>query len=169
MLKKREIKNIRFSCIRCSKCCKLDVPIVLSDIELWVKKGRYDIVLNVVKKRSSNTLRKYFGLEFYYTFKRKESSGECVFLKDGMCTIYSLRPLVCRLFPFAYSENELSVHPWALKNCNGLGRGKLFSKKEISILRLLAKKIFIELTMLPYYSTFIDEIIEKVKKHERNQ
>jgi len=168
-VRESKVENIGFSCTRCGKCCSLEVPIVLSDIELWVKKERYDIISNVVKKKALELLRKHFNLSFYYTLKRKRGSEECIFLKNNICSIYSLRPLVCRLFPFAYSENELSIHPWASKNCEGLGKGEVFSRRELSILRFLAKKIFIELIMLPYYSTFIDEIIEKARKMVGNQ
>jgi len=168
-VKTDKIGNIRFSCTRCGKCCSLEVPVVLSDIELWVKRGRYDIISNIVKKKASETLRKIFNLSFYYTFKRKSSTKECIFLKDNVCSIYSLRPLVCRLFPFAYSEDELSIHPWALENCEGLGKGEVFSRRELSVLRFLAKKIFIELIMLPYYSTFIDKIVEKARSNVKSQ
>jgi len=139
------------------------VPIVLSDIELWVKLRKYSILTRVVKKEASLILRKYFSIKYYYTFERKPS-GTCVFLENNKCTIYSVRPLTCRLFPFAYSEEDLELHPWALRNCRGIGKGGPFNRREVKILKLLAKKIFIELITLPFYSTFIEEIIVKAKE-----
>ena len=40
--------------------------------------------------------KKYF---LFMTMALKQEKGSCVFLKDKQCTIYSVRPLICRLFP----------------------------------------------------------------------
>ena len=55
-MKTGKIGNIRFSCTRCGKCCSLEVPVVLSDIELWVKRGRYDIISNIAVSYTHLTL-----------------------------------------------------------------------------------------------------------------
>lgn len=35
----------------------------------------------------------------------KNEAGACVFLKDGACSIYELRPEGCRLYPLVYEED----------------------------------------------------------------
>lgn len=30
-------------------------------------------------------------------------NGDCVFLKDGQCSVYHNRPAACRVFPFSFS------------------------------------------------------------------
>lgn len=40
--------------------------------------------------------KKYF---LFLTLALKQRTGGCIFLKNKECTIYSVRPLICRLFP----------------------------------------------------------------------
>ncbi len=39
------------------------------------------------------------------------SDKACVFLKDNACSIYPVRPRVCRIWPFEKNEKELRVSP----------------------------------------------------------
>lgn len=40
--------------------------------------------------------KKYF---LFYSLSLKQKNDACIFLKNKECTIYSVRPLICRLFP----------------------------------------------------------------------
>ena len=62
--------------------------------------------------------------------KSRESDGACVFFRDGEgCSIYSVRPTACRLFPFVVVERsgpsggivlDIGYNP----TCPGMGGGK---------------------------------------------
>lgn len=59
----------------------------------------------------------------------------CVFYKDG-CTIYSVRPKACRLFPFRVDEKSTPEGDIVLSigcnpKCPGIGRGKRAAKRDL--------------------------------------
>ncbi|RLF03137.1 MAG: hypothetical protein DRK00_09140 [Thermoprotei archaeon] len=153
---------VRFRCVRCGRCCReLEVVIVLSDVERWARAGRWSLLAYVVKRRARGWLSS-LGIEYYFALKR--GGRGCPFYSGGLCRIYDVRPNVCRLFPFAYSEDGLAIHPWAKRKCPGLGIGERLSAEEEEELKALARDIVKELVALPYYSTFLDELISDVKK-----
>ncbi len=39
----------------------------------------------------------------------KDPNGVCVFFKDGRCSIYALRPIVCQRFPYFIAPDEKSL------------------------------------------------------------
>ena len=69
--------------------------------------------------------------------KSRESDGACVFFEEGKgCTIYSVRPTACRLFPFVVVEKsgpsggiilEIKYNP----TCPGMGKGKEPDRKRL--------------------------------------
>lgn len=61
---------------------------------------------------------------FPYEVKKRED-GRCVFLKDGECSIYDHRPLVCKCYPFSIEEvrPDLYVFEPNLEECPGIGEG----------------------------------------------
>jgi Fe-S-cluster containining protein len=66
--------------------------------------------------------------------KSKEDTT-CIFYKDG-CSIYSVRPIACRLFPFRVEEETLSNGDILLSiNCNptcpGMGKGQKVDKRKL--------------------------------------
>ena len=65
---------------------------------------------------------------------------DCIFLQDGACPVYSVRPNQCRTWPFWNSNLE---HPdyWnmAASTCPGINRGRLYTFEEIEKLRTQKK------------------------------
>jgi uncharacterized protein len=55
---------------------------------------------------------------FFHTLEwRLEKEGEsCRFYRNGLCSIYSIRPMLCRTYPFYLDRGELM-----LSECRGLG------------------------------------------------
>lgn len=144
-----------FRCLRCGACCKNLAPIVvLSDVETWVKEGAWHIVRAIESTETSGVLRR-LGVKSCFVLRRR--GGACYFYKGGGCSIYDLRPAVCRLFPFAYSETGVAVHPWALSNCPAI---RLYGVPQpADELRELAEKIVRELLGLPFYTSLVEELV----------
>lgn len=80
-----------FECRRCGFCCQLDVKVNEQDIKRIKRTGRRNFT---VKKEGETFLR------------HKDNS--CIFFKDGLCSIYPIRPNVCAQFPF---EKDGSISP----------------------------------------------------------
>ncbi len=59
-------------------------------------------------------------------------NDHCVFLENGQCLIYEVRPVQCRTYPF-WPENLKNKYSWqqTMEECPGIGQGKLFAKEEI--------------------------------------
>lgn len=61
-----------------------------------------------------------------YIALKKMENGDCVFLKDNLCMIHTIRPVVCMSFPFVF-EDAGDHRRWGLSAmkdiCPGLGTG----------------------------------------------
>jgi Fe-S-cluster containining protein len=117
---------MHFSCSRCGLCCK--------DTK---QKTRHILLLEAEAKiLASHTSRDVTDFSFQIADKlpfeyemKKTSEGKCVFLKKSRCTIYQMRPLICRFYPFELKFDkykQLHVFDFTLE-CPGIGQGKDFS------------------------------------------
>ena len=77
---------------------------------------------------------------------KRSNEENCVFYRNGICTIYSCRPLICRCYPFFMGENgieimycnslkEITVHENAVKISKALKRYEI--KKLQSYIRII--------------------------------
>jgi Fe-S-cluster containining protein len=86
---------------------------------------------------------KQIGGKTPYCYEMKKSrEGKCFFLKDNQCSIYSLRPLICRFYPFELKfEQDKNQHVFSFTfECPKIGKGKLMARKDFGELYLLAKE-----------------------------
>ena len=119
-------KHVSFECERCALCC--------GDTE---KKSRSILLLKGEADRISekNLLglnefaEKIEGLEPYTYRMRKTEDRKCVFLKDNSCSIYQIRPLICRFYPFQLKNpgNDRYVIEYT-DECPGIGKGPKLKK-----------------------------------------
>ena len=69
-----------------------------------------------------------------YIALKKMDTGDCIFLKDDLCMIHPVRPVVCRSFPFTFNDSD-GEWSWGLSAkreiCPGLGTGPLVPENEI--------------------------------------
>jgi Fe-S-cluster containining protein len=150
---------MEFTCVRCGRCCRNLVPIVvLSDVERWLEVGAARVLENVVRVKAKGFVRR-FGVEYCFALRRR--GGACVFYEGGLCSIYDIRPSVCRLFPFAPSSSGLAVHPWAERNCLGVRLSAKLPPREAEELEALAERVTRELLLLPQYSALVEEVLER--------
>ncbi|MFO8019715.1 MAG: hypothetical protein R6U96_13900 [Promethearchaeia archaeon] len=59
----------------------------------------------------------------------KPLSGECPFLKDNLCSIQQIKPIVCELFPYD-EEGNLDVGEFRLSLCKGLRKKQKLDKNK---------------------------------------
>ena len=120
--------GLHFECTNCGNCCSHpDGYVDVSEAELT----RIAAFLGIAE---TQFLEQYADLnEQGDGFQLKsEAGGGCIFLKDERCSVYPVRPLQCRTFPF-WPENIKSPYRWKLtaRDCPGIGEGKLYTPEEI--------------------------------------
>jgi Fe-S-cluster containining protein len=126
--------GLRFSCTQCGNCCSGDPGYVWATREEIAKiaafLGRPDGWLDPAHLRR-------VGLRYSLTEK---PDGDCIFLsREGgksACTIYPVRPLQCRTWPF-WPENLESAGAWQKtgKKCPGLNHGSHYTFVQIETIR----------------------------------
>lgn len=80
------------------------------------------------------------GPEPYIRVIRKKDES-CWFLRNRRCSIYSVRPLTCRFYPFSLnSEGNVAVFKVTDEPCPGLGLGSPLKKPFFNQLLSLASK-----------------------------
>ena len=121
--------------MRCTQCCGNTKTRIRSILLLNTEADRIFI----------RTLRdldifaeKIEGFEPYIYQMKKTEDGKCVFLKDNSCSIYQIRPLICRFYPFQLKNLRNNRYAFTYTDeCSGIGKGpqlkrnffeRLFSK-----------------------------------------
>ncbi len=125
----REIAG--FNCERCGECCQAaygdnTVAVFPFEVEKIQELTRLEW-LEIVSPGPVQYVDT-FGTPhcFEWTLKR-DSNGDCRFFKNGRCTIYPQRPLLCRTYPFHLTwEGAVEV-----SECQGArNRGKVKRARE---------------------------------------
>ncbi|GHV84977.1 zinc/iron-chelating domain-containing protein [Spirochaetia bacterium] len=124
--------GLRFSCTRCSDCCRHEAGFVfLSQADLrLLAEGLQKEYTEIMESycRWVPTLVPALGGSEQLSLKEK-SNFDCIFWQDG-CTVYQSRPLQCRTFPF-WESVLCSPHIWEGLSCPGTGHGQLHSREYI--------------------------------------
>jgi Fe-S-cluster containining protein len=160
---KTAFKVIRFECQRCGSCCHHKRPQEFGPLvplerlkEFWEKSNliylNKEDIENIGKRTQHDpgdfvdTLLDYDGKcvkvdDLGYkvildlpVLKSKEDTT-CIFYDKG-CTIYSVRPKACRLFPFRVEEETSPQGDIILRinhnpTCPGIGKGKNVDRKAL--------------------------------------
>ncbi len=160
----------QFECTKCGACCREDSMLItvtghdiaristalglspeetMRALDFYVVDKLKKIPVGLLGIPSPNTER---GPTFIAL--KKMENGDCIFLKDDRCMIHTLRPIVCRSFPFVFKVNE-GERRWGLSAvkhiCPGLGVGSKVSHKEMENLSMLV------LESIQIYREFTDE------------
>jgi len=103
MVKLEYPKNLRFSCNRCGICCgdtsEKTRHVLLLDVEA-------ERLAQLIGKRVCEFAERVEGKAPYVYEMKKNLEGKCVFYADTQCSVYTLRPLVCRFYPFELAPSE---------------------------------------------------------------
>ena len=130
--------GLNFTCSQCGNCCTGPPGYVfISAVEI----GR---LAEHLKTTPEEVVEKYCRrMGARYSLKEKRGSGgwDCIFLEEvrgkRICTIYPVRPLQCRTWPF-WDGNLASRKAWdsAAQRCPGMNSGnRHFSRDQIEALR----------------------------------
>jgi Fe-S-cluster containining protein len=67
---------------------------------------------------------------YVYEMKKTRGESKCIFLEGTDCSIYAVRPLVCRFYPFELATLKNGKPCFSgTKECPGIGRGKRLERK----------------------------------------
>lgn len=122
-------EGLCFECQKdCSKCCGGSPGYVwltkenITNISAHLKITESEFIANYTKKVGDDL--SLVDLE--------EDNWNCIMLKNGKCSIYEVRPLQCRTYPFWY-QNLDSKKTWVEEKeaCPGIGKGKRYTFEEI--------------------------------------
>jgi Fe-S-cluster containining protein len=122
--------GLRFSCTRCSDCCRHEPGFV------FLSKKDLSALAEKLRMERSDFIETWCrwipaGNREHLSLKEKPNF-DCVFWDSG-CSVYRSRPLQCRAFP-VWPSILSSIHTWeaAAADCPGVGRGKLHSRERIA-------------------------------------
>lgn len=120
--------GLRFECTRCGNCCTGAPGYV------WVTPEEVEAIADYRHEPVEETTGLYTRLEDRRRTLREKGNGDCVFWdKRAGCTVYPVRPVQCRTWPF-WASNVESSEAWqgAAAGCPGCGRGELIPVEEIT-------------------------------------
>ena len=143
-------EGLRFTCQQCGNCCTGGPGFV------WISREEIIRLAEYLKLTPQQTVERYCRkIDGKFSLREhRNARGEydCIFLKeqpvprvDGdervthtkrICTVYPVRPLQCRTWPF-WSENLKSRQMWEQsgRRCPGMNVGRNYSQKQIEALR----------------------------------
>jgi Fe-S-cluster containining protein len=135
--------GLSFTCTQCGNCCTGAPGFVwISDVELKRLAAHLKISTHDVVELYGRRVGTRISLQ-----ERRNERGQhdCVFLKElptksggvrRVCTIYPVRPLQCRTWPF-WDGNLASKRNWksAAKGCPGMNKGRSYTLEQIESLR----------------------------------
>lgn len=120
--------GLQFTCTMCGKCCTGEPGYVwVTDAELAALAaflGEPEDQVRAVHTRRARGRRTL----------REKANGDCVFYdRRKGCTVYPVRPIQCRTWPF-WESNVESPEAWerTTQICPGSGEGELIPVEEIS-------------------------------------
>lgn len=126
------IGGLHFECRKCGRCCSgpQEGVIWISRPEIQMLAGKLGLSVSQLRK---NHLKR---IGFRCSIKEDPRSKDCIFLTDKGCTIYDVRPMQCRAWPF-WPANLQSPDDWnaAATKCPGINKGRLYSFDEIQTIK----------------------------------
>ena len=140
------VKTDCHGCVGCSDCCHgMGESIVLDPMDVFHLNKATGKDFSTLVNEGYLALNVVDGL-ILPNLNMNNSTGGCAFLnKEGRCSVHSLRPGICRLFPLGrYYEAEGFKYFIQIHECSCSNRSKMKVKKwlEIPDIRSYEKYIF---------------------------
>ncbi|MGQ9721477.1 MAG: YkgJ family cysteine cluster protein [Candidatus Jordarchaeum sp.] len=133
---KKYIKSTNFECQQCGECCSIyTICVTHKDVFRIVKTYRLDpydfldcMIPDKSVEKSFKDVPRFLGEEgekWVLCLKNNKKNDGCYFNNSGPCSIYPVRPFICRSFPFLWEHNNLgykfTLNKEARNFCMGLG------------------------------------------------
>ncbi len=136
-----KIKAIGFKCKKCARCCREEygdntVSIFPSEIRCISLKTGLSRDEFAIPTPSHDRDAKGNIHTFEWVLRK---NGNCIFLQDGLCTIYENRPYICKTYPFYLLDGKLMV-----SECEGLG-GEMSGEESRRLAALLKERYITEI------------------------
>jgi len=95
-----------FTCKKCGICCKKQKVVLLTLYDIFRLSEKLGLRPNEFFRRYCIKSRKFNeeGLKRLYL----RAEGGCPFLRDGLCSVHDVKPVVCARAPFYYVEASLA-------------------------------------------------------------
>ena len=118
--------TVRFRCIKCGICCG-DTKEKTRHI-LLLRTEAEQIATATLQPISKFTVKIKKKAPYSYEMKKRED-GKCIFLERNCCTIYAVRPLICRFYPFELQSAPGGKYTFLYTaECLGINTGSTLSK-----------------------------------------
>ncbi|MCW4009684.1 MAG: YkgJ family cysteine cluster protein [Candidatus Bathyarchaeota archaeon] len=113
-----------FDCVQCGLCCG-DTELKMRRI-LLLKSDAEQIATQTKRQIGDFATETPDKAPYVYEMLKNPHDGKCVFLNSsGKCTIYEVRPLICRFYPFELSTNEQGEYVFKVTDeCPGVAHLK---------------------------------------------
>ncbi|MBN1389892.1 MAG: YkgJ family cysteine cluster protein [Candidatus Thermoplasmatota archaeon] len=86
--------------MKCTKCCQeREIVLTHDDVHKLLTMGHYEQTFARPSKWGHNLKELVF------------IQGKCIFLKDGICSVYKNRPAACRAFPMTLGDRGPVIDP----------------------------------------------------------
>ena len=116
-------KDLRFTCSKCGLCCG-DTEKKIRHI-LLLKSEAEEIALQINQPVENFTTKNSDKAPYVYEIKKTPEQRKCVFFYAGRCSIYKIRPLVCRFYPFELCVDKQGACVFkATSECPGISKVK---------------------------------------------
>ena len=117
---------VHFQCLKCGICCG-DTKEKSRHILLLAKEAEQ--ISETTSQPTPNFAVKIRDREPYSYEMKKTENGKCVFLKNDRCTIYEVRPLICRFYPFELQGSHGENYQFLFtEECPGIGKGRVLGE-----------------------------------------
>mgnify|MGYP001375971991 CR=1 FL=1 len=128
--------TLRFHCTKCGICCgdaKEKTRLIL------LLKAEAEQIAKATAKPISEFATKTAKTPYVYEMKKTAPEGKCLFLENNRCTIYPLRPLICRFYPFELKTSQGGKYKFLFtKECPGINHGRMLNVAYFRKMLLLA-------------------------------
>ncbi len=122
-------EGVRFECQGSGQCCVSHGEFGF----VWMTLDDRRRMARALKLRTSAFTRKHC-IKTDGLYRLKDGADDaCAFLKEKRCSVYAGRPTQCRTWPFW--PEVMSAKTWkkeVASFCPGVGKGRVWSSKEIS-------------------------------------
>ena len=95
--------DICFACSKCGLCCG-DTP--TNKRHVLLLRSDVDRIATETNREISTFASEVYGKKPYLYEMHKNVDGKCVFLQENKCTLYAVRPLICRFYPFELTSDQ---------------------------------------------------------------